>query len=725
MSTHQFTIRERISGLVGFKARVLAAIPGRSLNNRIYTKEVLQQSAALYEGKPFIMDHNIEDSDAVIGIFSRPRYATEVGMDGRPYEGLWLDAVGLMDENLFDKVNGRGLVPPLVRGFSIGGEGDGDFQADGGILIRSFIPAEGSITPFPGIPAAHIAAINAIRESYLRNHSDEVKKTSFQIKEKDVSLEEAGKQAAKQKERKAKEKIREGPLPGPDSQVRALRGQSFPKNDVRPGLPAPTVRKNMLYPVPQPTTSTDAGYKLNPQDPTGTSGTMPAGPQGLAVGSGGISTGPPVNTYSTRSPLQTYGSPGPQAAAPATGAKGFSTGPPLPPSPYGTASSIPGPLAGGAPGSIQNLTVVSDTTQEQTPGTVPSGPSSPDARPYPGLDGIVTAASTTVIPPGPQATSLTDAAQDVGLGQAGGPRDTPMPTPSLPGRMFTPGGQVSNQTTTTVPAVAAGSLTDAAQAAGAGKAGGPRASPMYPIPRPYNNPIMTPATGTTTTDQSWGTPTGNPYPPGSSSAIAQSANPEQTREQEGGEEEGGEEEEDGEEEGGEEEGEEGVDPIRKAAGQGQRAVVQPDTIPIEARAFALPANAGILQMLARMTGPKQATDQQAAELIAAWNRGKIPQEQPIKKMIVRRVRPNDAAAKDRSLPLNARPAPGTTESIVRTRSLTNIAPSFGATSIATLPIKRAEDLLKEEQLKPVNGVSYNNAAKRAWLRIVPELLEVR
>src|SRR3989442_14465635 len=96
------------SNLVSFKARILAAVPGKSLNNRTYGREVLQAAAVLYEGKPFILDHDIEHAERVVGLIANPRYGTERASDGRNKEGLWLDAVGLMDENLFSKINGSG-----------------------------------------------------------------------------------------------------------------------------------------------------------------------------------------------------------------------------------------------------------------------------------------------------------------------------------------------------------------------------------------------------------------------------------------------------------------------------------------------------------------------------------------------------------------------------------------------------------------------------------------
>src|SRR2546425_5298208 len=256
MRTHQFTIRESTrSGLVPFKARILIATPGKSLNNRIYTREVLQQAATLYEGKPFILDHDIEHAERVVGLVTRPRYAVERGYSGEAIEGLWADALGLMDAPLFEKMSGVGPVPPLVKGVSLGGEGEGTYDPNGN-LIRSLMPAELSVTAFPGIPSAHITAINMIREHYL-NPSTEVKKTTLQIRENDLSLEDAEKQAAN--DTKNPRKIREGPLPSADRGI----------NDARPGLPKPTVRTNVLHIQPQATTSADSGFRLNPEDNKG------------------------------------------------------------------------------------------------------------------------------------------------------------------------------------------------------------------------------------------------------------------------------------------------------------------------------------------------------------------------------------------------------------------------------------------------------------------------
>ncbi len=247
--------------LVPFRARILAAVPGVSRNRRTYTKEVLQQAAPLYEGKPFILDHDVMDSRKVVGIITRPRYGAERGMDGNTYEGLWLDAVGLMEEDLYTKMTGSPSlrVPPLVRGVSIGGEGEGDWSADGGVVLKKFMPAELSTTPFPGIDQAHVAAINMIRESLARRSSvhehKEAKKSTNPAKEiSEVSLEDAEKQAAADSKRPTRY-VREADVPNP---------ASGNMDDGRDNIPATTRSKPVLHVAPQPTTAADTGLRIDP-----------------------------------------------------------------------------------------------------------------------------------------------------------------------------------------------------------------------------------------------------------------------------------------------------------------------------------------------------------------------------------------------------------------------------------------------------------------------------
>lgn len=62
-------------------------------------------------------------------------------------------------------------------------------------------------------------------------------------------------------------KLKEGPIIG-DQPRPAIRGYGVPANDVRPGLPQPTPRKDVISTRPQATTSPDTGIQLNPENPT-------------------------------------------------------------------------------------------------------------------------------------------------------------------------------------------------------------------------------------------------------------------------------------------------------------------------------------------------------------------------------------------------------------------------------------------------------------------------
>src|SRR3989449_9662783 len=66
-----------------------------------------------------------------------------------------------------------------------------------------------------------------------------------QIERTDLDPEDRNPEKPERGERMTKNKTREGPLPPPDKGV----------NDARPGLPTPTVRKNVTWVQPEPTTS--------------------------------------------------------------------------------------------------------------------------------------------------------------------------------------------------------------------------------------------------------------------------------------------------------------------------------------------------------------------------------------------------------------------------------------------------------------------------------------
>ena len=165
---------------------------------------------------------------------------------------------------------------------------------------------------------------------------------------------------------------------------------------------------------------------------------------------------------------------------------------------------------------------------------------------------------------------------------------------------------------------------------------------------------------------------------------------------------------------------------------------------IQARAFSLPSNSGILATLATLAGPAKAKEamakgsveelvnaltrpnhymskDEAAKLIEAWNKGKMPKEQKPRKIVMGKAAIGRSA--DLSIP-DARKPP-VDESVVRTRSITSTAPTFAGSSISTVPTARLEELLEQEKKKPYTNISYLNAAKRAWHRAVEDMIQLR
>jgi len=140
--------------LVPFRMDYVAAVPRKSLNNRIYTSELLKDVAPKFVGKPLLIDHDIEHCKAVTGKIEKSTW------DGR---AIRQSAVGLMEQDLYEKIVGTKNVPPLLRGVSIGGSGSGLPTSDG-IQLTDFTPEEVSIVSFPGIPEAEIKFIIQLRE---------------------------------------------------------------------------------------------------------------------------------------------------------------------------------------------------------------------------------------------------------------------------------------------------------------------------------------------------------------------------------------------------------------------------------------------------------------------------------------------------------------------------------------------------------------------------------
>jgi hypothetical protein len=193
--------------LVPFKFAALAAVPGKSLNNRMWTEDTLKQAAPLYKGKPFILDHDFASADKVIGVITDTKYDA----------GLRVEGVGLMQKDLFYKVAGTGKVPSLVKGVSISGQAEyGPSPNDN--VPKNFQPEELSLTAFPGIPEAQLTEIELIRESIMGGEKTSLKETKKEDEVViDVPLEEAEKQAA-ETEKFAPAQVTEADVPtSPDS----------------------------------------------------------------------------------------------------------------------------------------------------------------------------------------------------------------------------------------------------------------------------------------------------------------------------------------------------------------------------------------------------------------------------------------------------------------------------------------------------------------------------
>ncbi len=718
MRTHQFTILESApQGLVAFRARILAAVPGKSLNGRIYTRELLKQTAPLYPSsgvnpRPFTLDHDIEHCERVVGMITGARYDVEEAMNGDRIEGLWLDALGYMEEKLFTKVAGSKTVPPFIRGVSIGGEGEGEWTGNG-VLIRNFKPAELALTPFPGIPTAHIAAINLIREHYL-NPNSEVKNTTIQIRENDLSLEDAEKQAAN--DTKNPRKIREGPLPSPDRGI----------NDIRPGLPRPAVRTNVLHTQPQATTSADTGFKVDPEDNKGSAArSMTASGTSYQRGRTGMPT---------EAAPGTAGSPGSKDAKTAK-IKIPKTG--------RTTTTSPGPGKQTPSGTGMDSEEEEEEESMQDMGN--------QDHPLPKKTDRSLQKNPMIAKPGSNPHAKDGEEEEEETIMYNGKRY----------RLERGDAAGEEEEEEEEEEDSAGSMTseeeeeEEHQRPQCIKQHGPSSHiPGKPIGKQGSK--ANPATGSAGDTHQAGNAYDSPSDKGSEEEEEETQRIKQDDEPVGvtpGAKPGT----DSSDERPEEEEEDGVtvDPVRKMAGQGQNINANPtkeekgpqvlfsEAEAIQARAFSLPTNAGILATLTQLAAPekaKQAMEQggveelvkaltrpnhtmsreNVAQLIAAWNRGKMPKEEAPRKIVIRK--PGIGSSKDVSIP-DARPVPEIAESVVKTRSVTNIAPTMAATSVSTLPTSRLDDLLSEEKKRPYSNVSYLNPAKRAWNRAVQELIQ--
>lgn len=204
--------------LIPISWRALAAVPGESLNNRLYPKEVLAKSAESgnWAGKPLLLDHEIKDVlGRCAGIISEAKYGIDKTRKGELKEGLWLSGFGLVEEGMYQRLVGTNIIPPIIKNVSIGGEGEGEpgVNPDTGRRVTRIIrlnPQELSVVSIPGIPEAHFADIKRITESYVNNDNKVIKESnnniiSYYLKEVDnlVGIERISKETIKEHDKGA------------------------------------------------------------------------------------------------------------------------------------------------------------------------------------------------------------------------------------------------------------------------------------------------------------------------------------------------------------------------------------------------------------------------------------------------------------------------------------------------------------------------------------------
>ncbi len=154
-------------GLVAFEMHSRLAIPTVSGNKRKWTEQALKGAIPHYIGKPVMLDHSQGVGDVVAKTMDAFWGPSKVREEDK-LEALRAHSFGIMDEKLFMKLrtDGKNVIGvPLVKGVSIGGTADVEYDEEGNEIPYNFIPEEYSITPFPGIKEAEIETMVPIMES--------------------------------------------------------------------------------------------------------------------------------------------------------------------------------------------------------------------------------------------------------------------------------------------------------------------------------------------------------------------------------------------------------------------------------------------------------------------------------------------------------------------------------------------------------------------------------
>src|SRR6266566_986590 len=164
-------------GLVHFQMDSRLAVPTISGNKRKWTEKELKGAIPHYIGKPVMLDHSSNVGD-VVAVTTDCFWGPSKARPEDTMQALRAHSIGVMDKGLFEKLrtDGKNVIGvPLVKGLSIGGMADIEYDEAGNEIPVNFIPDEYSITPFPGIKEAEIERMVPIIESLRKKKEGQIR----------------------------------------------------------------------------------------------------------------------------------------------------------------------------------------------------------------------------------------------------------------------------------------------------------------------------------------------------------------------------------------------------------------------------------------------------------------------------------------------------------------------------------------------------------------------
>src|SRR5438445_10397740 len=505
------------------------------------------------------------------------------------------------------------------------------------------------------------------QKDFDTRHEHEVKKktSNIPVQEKEVSLEEAEKQAAHAQ----RVYVREAPLPGPD------------KGTGRDNIPDPIVRKPVLHVQPQNTTSDDTGLRLDPMQHSSTSTAFLA--TGATVsGSGGRRKGNPTEK-----------APGTASDAGALGSDDADELPIKTPKAGRTTTQTPGP--GKLTPSGTGLADQDEEEEEEEERRVRVRQDSSD-------DGDGSDDDSTDDSDDSEEEEEEERRKEA-LRNLG---DQTHPKPRNPQKLKIP---AAGRTTTQTPGFGkqSPSGTGLQDQDGEEEEEEEESKPSIKVRASAKLRIRQ-------DDEPVG------VTPGMKSGTDSSDDrPEEEEEEEDGV---------------------AVNPILKAAqrmnpnpiksGGEEESQVNPDVIPIQARAFSLPVDTAIYQgalRFDRLRNPDRTKEAQG--YIDAWAKAKEPEKKKLKRVTVKATESKAGVVTSgtRSLISTIQPTISAREdrTTIQTRGQTNTSPTMplmqAQSSVNTLS-ETASDIISKMSKEPFG---YWNQAGRAYRKLLPQILDVR